>query len=53
LPSPNTNIVLALQQQNKQLAIQLEVQCQWNKHIIEKFDKLMEELKGEHLEASL
>jgi hypothetical protein len=28
LPSPNTNIVLALQQQNKQLAIQLEVQCQ-------------------------
>jgi hypothetical protein len=25
LPSSNTNIVLALQQQNKQLAIQLEV----------------------------
>jgi hypothetical protein len=53
LPLPDTNVVLALQQQNQQLAIQLEVQCQQNQHIVDKYNELMEELEGERLETSL
>jgi hypothetical protein len=53
LPLPDTNVILALQQQNQQLAVWLEVQCQQNQHIVDKYNKLMEELEGECLEISL
>jgi hypothetical protein len=53
LPSPDTNVVLALQQQKQQLAVWLEVQHQQNQHIVDKYNELVEELEGECLETSL